>query len=101
MALMEISVVPLGTASTSLSHYVAKVCDVLIELNVDYKLTDMGTIICCDIDKAFEIARRLHEVPFEQGAKRVVTTLKIDDRRDKEVRLDQKIKSVEEKLKKK
>ncbi len=98
MALMEISVVPLGTGSTSLSSYVSSICDFLSEMGVDYRLTDMGTIICADIDDLFVIARKLHEKPFDKGAQRVLTSLKIDDRRDKEVCIGHKIKSVQEKM---
>lgn len=41
----------------------------------------------------------MHEVPFENEALRVTTSLKIDDRRDREAAMDKKINSVEEKLK--
>jgi uncharacterized protein YqgV (UPF0045/DUF77 family) len=40
----------------------------------------------------------MHEVPFNSGAKRVTTSLKIDDRRDKKASMKQKISSVEGKL---
>ena len=41
----------------------------------------------------------MHEVPFANGAARVSTTLTIDDRRDKQGTMEQKLLSVEEKLK--
>ena len=40
----------------------------------------------------------MHEVPFEKGALRVSTMVKIDDRRDKPASMHQKVKSVEDKL---
>jgi uncharacterized protein YqgV (UPF0045/DUF77 family) len=40
----------------------------------------------------------LHELPFAKGVKRVVTRIVIDDRRDKEVRLGDKTKSVQARL---
>lgn len=40
----------------------------------------------------------MHEVPFQQGAVRVTTLLKIDDRRDKKGTMEQKIAAVQDKL---
>jgi uncharacterized protein YqgV (UPF0045/DUF77 family) len=40
----------------------------------------------------------MHEVPFKKGAPRVLTTLKIDDRRDKKATLEAKKRAVENKL---
>ena len=99
MALMEISVIPLGTGSTSLGEYVAKIKEWLEKEGIPHTLTDMGTIVEGDPDELFSLARRLHEIPFEAGAKRVYTALKIDDRRDKEVHLGEKVKSVARRLK--
>ncbi|WP_297058534.1 thiamine-binding protein [Thermosulfurimonas sp.] len=44
------------------------------------------------------LAAELHEIPFGAGAKRVFTVIKIDDRRDREVHLGDKVQSVEERL---
>ena len=100
MAVVEISIVPLGTGSTSLSPYVAACQKELQEHSegLKYELTAMGTIIEGDLDLIITLIRRLHEVPFNQEAMRVSTSIKIDDRRDKSSSIAQKIKSVEEKL---
>ena len=100
MAVVEISIVPLGTGSTSLSPYVAACEKVLRENSGDlkYELTAMGTILEGDLDQIMTLVRRLHEVPFNQGAQRVSTSIKIDDRRDRQGTIEQKVKSVEEKL---
>ncbi len=98
MAVVEISVVPLGTGNTSLSRYVAA-CEKELRENgegLKYELTSMGTIIEGDLDRILEMARRLHEVPFNEGIRRVSTIIRIDDRRDKEVSIEQKVKSVED-----
>ncbi|MFP4698318.1 MAG: MTH1187 family thiamine-binding protein [Eubacteriales bacterium] len=100
MAIVEITVVPIGTGSTSVSEYVAKCQKVLEqETNIHYQLTPMGTVIEGDIKVLFEVLQKIHEVPFVEGAQRVATTIKIDDRRDKEGTISQKINSVKEKLK--
>lgn len=100
MAVVEVSIVPLGTGSTSLSSYVAACEKELREhgTGLKYELTAMGTILEGDLDQILDIIRRLHEVPFEKGAMRVSTSIKIDDRRDRNSSIKQKIQSVEEKL---
>ncbi|RKD27654.1 uncharacterized protein, MTH1187 family [Caminicella sporogenes DSM 14501] len=99
MAIVEVTTVPLGTGSTSLSKYVAKCHEVLKEeKNIKFQLTPMGTIIEGDLDTILKVVRKIHEVPFENGALRVSTTIKIDDRRDKELTMEGKVKSVMAKL---
>lgn len=98
--MMEISVVPVGTGSPSLSPWVADCLKVLEEHGVKYELTPMGTQVEGPVELLLEIARKMHEVPFRKGALRVVTTIKIDDRRDKELTLEGKRRAVMEKLKK-
>ena len=98
-SIAEIHVVPLGTATTSLSRYVAAVTKTLKQAeDIKYQLTAMGTIIQGPLDRIFELAQQMHEVPFTLGAQRVSTTLYIDDRRDKLGSIEGKIKAVESKL---
>ena len=40
----------------------------------------------------------MHEVPFQSGALRVGTTIRIDDRRDKELTMEGKVQAVMENL---
>ncbi len=44
------------------------------------------------------VGRRMHEQPFAEGAVRVSTSIKIDDRRDKASSIEGKVRSVKEKL---
>lgn len=91
----EISVVPLGTGSASVSEYVAACIDVLDkEKGLSYRLTPMGTILEGSLEDVLKAARKMHEVPFLRGAVRTITTLKIDDRRDKKLSMEGKLKSV-------
>ena len=99
MAIVEVTIVPLGTGDTSVSKYVAKCHQVLKEeKEIKHILTPMGTVLEGDLDKVLEIIRRMHEVPFGEGAKRVSTMIKIDDRRDKVSSMKGKIQAVESKL---
>ncbi len=101
MAILEISVVPIGTGDTSLSAYVADCLRLLKKGKVRYELSSMGTNIEGDLKDLFKIAMAMHQVPFKKGAKRVATTMKIDDRRDKKGTLEGKKKAVKDKLRKK
>jgi uncharacterized protein (TIGR00106 family) len=98
MAIVFLTVTPLGTATPSVSRYVAGVERVLRESGLTHQLTAMGTIIEGDLDRILAVVRRMHEHPFTQGALRVSTSLRIDDRRDKVHTIQGKVRSVEEKL---
>ncbi len=94
MALLDISVVPVGTPSPSIGDYIAEVVKTCSKARVKYRLTDMGTIIEGRPADLFKIAQKLHETPFKKGIRRVITSITVDDRRDKKVKLDDKVKSV-------
>jgi len=100
MAILEISIVPLGLPTGGISEYVACCLDELEKYSekVRYELTAMGTIIEGDLDVILCIVREMHEAPFRKGAKRVLTTLRLDDRRDINASIEQKIRSVQEKI---
>ena len=98
MAVVFVTIAPLGTATPSLSRYVAGVEKVLAASGLRHELTAMGTIIEGDLDRILAVVREMHEHPFAQGAVRVSTLVKIDDRRDKEHTIASKMKSVREKL---
>ena len=97
MAVIEVSIIPVGTGTPSVSRYIVDVLKVLKESNLKYGLTAMGTIIEGDLDEVLRWIRKMHEVPFKKGVKRVVTTIEIDDRRDKELTIEGKIEAVEDK----
>jgi len=100
MAICEITVIPLGTGETSASKYVAKCLDVARKSGLKYEITPMSTVIEGNLEKILEVIRKMHEVPFNEGAQRVVTTITIDDRRDKKITMEYKIKSVQKKMEK-
>ena len=91
----ELSIVPIGTGEAGVSHYVAACLEVLEgRKDLRYQLMPMGTVIEGSIDTVLEVTRQMHEVPFDKGASRVVTSLKIDERRDKLSTMAGKVESV-------
>ena len=99
MPVAFLTITPLGTATPSVSSYVAGVERVLRASGLTHQLTAMGTLIEGDLDQILAVVRQMHEHPFTQGALRVSTSLRIDDRRDKAHSIAGKMRSVEEKLK--
>lgn len=101
MAIVDITIYPVGTETTSVSQYVAEIEKVLEQESdrVKFQLTPMSTLIEGELKDLFEIVQRLHEVPFQHGIKRVETNIRIDDRRDKPLTMAGKIDSVKAKMK--
>lgn len=100
MAIVEVTIAPMGTGTASISHYVAACHKVLAKAeDLKYQLTPMSTIIEGDLRRIFEVIQEMHEVPFEIGAPRVSTLIRVDDRRDKEITMSGKLKAVNDKLK--
>lgn len=95
MIISQLSIAPVGTG-TSLSKYVRKALEIIKNSNVNYKINDMGTVIeTRDLETLFDVVKRAHEAVLNTGAGRVITELKIDDRRDSDVRIGSKKSAVE------
>lgn len=58
----------------------------------------MGTSLEGEVADILEVVRELHAVPFELGLPRVYTVLKLDERRDQEQTLEDKVAGVERRL---
>ncbi len=101
MVVAGIKIVPLGTADSHVSEYVAKCLDVLDKYpDLTYELTPNETVVQGELDRILQAAKEMHLEPFRQGVQRVVTTIVIDDRRDEEMTMKGKIRAVEEKRQK-
>jgi uncharacterized protein (TIGR00106 family) len=98
----EFSIVPVGTCETSVSRYVATVVESFLAIDgLEFEVTPMGTIFAADeLGTILEAVRTAHEALAEMGAKRVASTLRIDDRRDKPRTMQDKVDAVKRQLKK-
>ncbi len=99
MAMVEISIVPVGTKSPSVSAYVARAIEILEKSGLKYELGPMGTVIEGDLDIILKVAAEMHRSTFDAECLRVVTNLKIDERRDKPMSMQGKIRAVKKRLK--
>ncbi|WAW14397.1 MTH1187 family thiamine-binding protein [Peptostreptococcus equinus] len=101
MAVVELTVCPLGTGTTSASKYVAGAQEILAgQDEVKYMLNPMGTVMEGDIDEIFALIRKIQEDVFDKGIERVYSIIKVDDRRDKQASMEQKLASVRKRLEK-
>lgn len=91
----EFSIHPVGEG-TSVSRYVrAALAELRNAKGLRLQVTPMSTVI--EAKRLPEILRAVetaHESLFRQGARRVDFTLRVDDRRDKERRMEDKVRAV-------
>ncbi len=94
--LVEFSVVPVGKG-VSVSPQIAEVLKIVAESGLNYKANPMGTVLEGDWDSVMTVVKRCHDSVMN-NAERAITSIKIDDRRGTESRIEKKLASVEEKL---
>ena len=98
MAIMQLTIIPLGTRTPGVGQYVTEIEQALQREGVRHELTDMGTIIEGAPQELLALAARLHALSFAHGVQRVVTQIMLDERRDKDVKLGDKTAAVQARL---
>lgn len=95
--LVDLCVVPLGVG-VSVSSYIAACEKVLTEAGLKIALHSYGTNIEGEWDEVFAAIKRCHEVVHAMGAPRITTTIKLGTRTDRNQSMEDKIRSVREKM---
>ena len=95
--IVDLCVVPLGVG-VSVSKYVAACERILREAGLKTQLHAYGTNIEGDWDAVFGAIRRCHEEVHGMGAPRISTIIKLGTRTDREQTMDDKVRSVQSKL---
>jgi uncharacterized protein (TIGR00106 family) len=91
----ELKIIPFGTGTAHISPYVkAAIAVVKKTPGITFQITPMATIVQGPLEIIMQMAQEMHEVPFTMGATRVLTSISIDDRRDKAITMDSKVKAV-------
>jgi len=91
MIVADIAVIPMGTG-TSASRYVKAVHDVLREAGVRFVPGPMSTAIEAEgFGEIFAGVEKANERLAEMGVPRIITTLRIDYRLDKEISIQSKL----------
>ncbi len=96
----EISLYPIATRTTSASFYIAKAIESIKNTeNLRYEINSMGTVLESDsIDIIYKASKTMMETVNNLGIARVEVIIKIDSRRDKQVKMEEKIDSIKRQL---
>ena len=95
MAIAAVSIAPVGEG-VSVSSYVAAALRVArAQDRVRWRLDPMFTTLEGELGDILALVERMQQAVFDAGAERVSTVLKIDDRRDQAVGMDDKVRAVE------
>jgi len=100
MATADLTVLALGRSGASATDYIAEIQRHLQRQDrVRFRMHAMGTSLEGSTADILAVVADLHAVPFGQGAPRVYTVLKLDERHDRPGQtLDEKVRSVEDRL---
>ena len=91
MIIAQLSIAPVGT-EVSVSKYVKLVLETLKKEQVKFETNAMSTVIETeDLKTLFDVVEKAHNAVLAAGAERVITELKIDDRRDKDATITSKL----------
>jgi uncharacterized protein (TIGR00106 family) len=94
--LAEFSVVPIGEGE-SVSEYVAECLRIVQSSGVEYQLTPMATVLEGDLEEVMAVILQCHRRVLEMS-NRVITSIKIDDRKGRKGAMKEKIRSVQAKM---
>lgn len=93
----DVCVIPIGIG-TSVSKEIA-ICErIFVEAGLKTRLHAYGTNIEGEWDDVFAAVRRCHEELHRAGVPRISTSMRFGTRTDREQAMDDKVRSVEEKL---
>lgn len=95
--LVEFSIVPVGTGSSSIGDQLAEVLNIVDKSGLPYKANPMGTVIEGSWDAVFSLIKKCHAKIMKSG-ERAITTITIDDRKGKPNRINKKVESIERRL---
>jgi uncharacterized protein (TIGR00106 family) len=96
----EVSIYPMATRTTSASFYIAKAIESIKNIeNLRYEINSMGTVLESDnIDIINKATKEMMETVHNLGINRVEVIIKIDSRKDKQVKMEEKIESIKKQI---
>ena len=95
--IVDLCLVPLGVG-VSVSRYIVACERILSDAGLSTQLHAYGTNIEGELDVVFGAIQRCHEAVHGMGAPRISTIIKLGTRTDREQTMDDKVKSVQSKL---
>ncbi len=90
----------MATRTTSASFYIAKAIESIQNTeNLRYEINSMGTVLESDsIDVIYKASKTMMETVHTLGIDRVEVVIKVDSRRDKHVKMEEKLESIKKHL---
>ncbi|MFP7736466.1 MTH1187 family thiamine-binding protein [Priestia aryabhattai] len=98
MPLLDISIIPVGTDSTSFSSEVINAVRKVKGKDLHYDVTPTSTIIEGDLEQLWQVAKDIHQGAISSGPDRIITNIRIDHRKDKKTDMNHQIDTVENAL---
>ncbi len=95
--LVQFSIIPLGKGP-GIGDNVAKVLKMVDNSGLPYKINPMGTVVEGKWEDVMGLIKKCHGVVLKSG-ERVVTSITIDDRKNRNKMIEEKVESVEKRLK--
>ncbi|MEE2679699.1 MAG: MTH1187 family thiamine-binding protein [Myxococcota bacterium] len=95
MAIAAVSIAPTGDGPSVSRHVAAALAVLEGQDKVRWKLDSMFTTLEGEVEEVFAVIRRMQEAVFAEGAVRVGTVIKIDERRDKAMTMEGKVLAAE------
>jgi len=93
MIVADIRAIPIGSG-TSQSEHIKAVYDMLDEEKIRYIPGPMSTAVEVDsLDDLFDIIELLNQLLADRGVQRILTSVNIDYRLDKEISMESKLKA--------
>lgn len=98
MAIVAVSIAPVGEGVSVSRHVAAALAVVRAQDRVRHRLDPMFTTLEGDLGECLALVQRMQDAVFDAGAQRVSTVIKIDERRDKSAPMEEKVREVEDLL---
>lgn len=95
--IVDFCLVPIGVG-VSVSEYIVECEKILTKAGLKTQMHAYGTNIEGDWDEVFVAIKHCHEKVHQMGVPRISSTIKLGTRTDREQTMDEKIRSVQEKL---
>jgi uncharacterized protein (TIGR00106 family) len=93
----DIMIAPIGVG-VSVSKYIAECQKIFKQAGLKVILHSYGTNIEGEWDEVFSAIKKCHQVVHEMGVPRISSNMRFGTRTDREQSMEDKIKSVEDKL---
>src|SRR6187455_2638252 len=93
VAVAEIFITPLGTGDSTIREYIRALLPIVQASGLKHELHAMGTLVEGPVEDILALVARLHAATFDAhlGADRVVTHLRLDERRGEPLTLEGKV----------